>query len=76
MEFGCKYIIRSVYSLKFLISRRRHQSIPLLSEISGILELVNVWVFVQLIFGAHLPMNQLNKNQTLFNSRIPDTSAD
>ena len=27
-----------------------------------ILELGNVWIFVQLIFGPHWPMNQLNKN--------------
>ena len=33
-------------------------------------ELGNVWVFVQLIFGPHWPLNQLNKNP---NSRIPDT---
>ena len=30
-------------------------------EVSGILELNNVWVFVQLIFGPHWPMNQLRK---------------
>ena len=31
-------------------------------EVSGILELGNVWVFVPLIFGPHWPVNQLNKN--------------
>ena len=32
-----------------------------LAEVSGILEVGNVWVFVLLIFGPHWPMNQLNK---------------
>ena len=36
-----------------------------LSEVSGILELANVWVFVQLIFGPHWPMNQLNKKPNI-----------
>ena len=37
----------------------------LLTEVSGILELGNVWVFVQLLFGPHWPMNQLNKNPNI-----------
>ena len=37
----------------------------LLTEVSGMLELSNVWVFVQLLFGPHWPMNQLNKNQNI-----------
>ena len=35
------------------------------AEVSGILEFGNVWVFVQLIFGPHWPMNQLNKNPNI-----------
>ena len=42
-----------------------YKVIVLLSEVSGILELGNVWVFVQLIFGPHWPMNQLNKNPNI-----------
>ena len=30
-------------------------------EVSRIIELGNVWFFVQLIFGPHWPMNQLKK---------------
>ena len=45
------------------------------SEISGILELGNVWVFVQLIHRPMRTKNQLYKTQTLPNSWIPDTSA-
>ena len=32
----------------------------LLAELIGSLRLDNVWVFVQLIFGPHWPMNWLN----------------
>ena len=46
------------------------------SVVSQIGEGLCVWVYVQLIVGPHLPMNQLKKNQTLPNSRIPDTSGD
>ena len=35
------------------------------AEVSAILELGNVWVFEQLIFGPHWPMNQLNKNPNI-----------
>ena len=42
-----------------------YYEIRLTSEVSGILELGNVWVFVQLIFGPHWPMNQLNKNPNI-----------
>ena len=38
---------------------------PSLPELMGSLELGNVWVFVQLIFGPHWPMNQLNKNPNM-----------
>ena len=34
-------------------------------EVSGFLELSNVWVFVQLFFCPHWPMNQLNKNPNI-----------
>ena len=44
------------------------------SEVSGILELDDVWVFVQLIFGPHWPIDHLNKNSNIDNSRISDTS--
>ena len=36
-----------------------------ISEVSGILELGNVWIFVQLTFSPHWPMNQLNKNPNI-----------
>ena len=34
-------------------------------EASGMLELGNFWVFVQLIFGPPWRLNQLNKNQNI-----------
>ena len=37
----------------------------LFSEVSVILELGNVWVFVHLIFCPNWPMNQLNKNPNI-----------
>ena len=40
-------------------------------EVTGILELGNVGVFVQLFFGPHLPMNQLNKNPNI--SQLQDS---
>ena len=48
--------------------RKQHQVIAAswpYAEVSGILELGNVWVFVQLIVGPHWPMNQLNKNPNI-----------
>ena len=42
------------------------------SEVSGILELGNVWGFVQLIFGPHWPMNQLNNNPNI--TQLQDSS--
>ena len=34
------------------------------------IKLGNLWVFVQLIFARHWPMNQPKKNQTLPNLRL------
>ena len=34
-------------------------------HVSGILELGNVWFFVQFIFGPNWPLNQLNKNPNI-----------
>ena len=35
------------------------------SELIGSLKLVDIWDFVQLIFGLHRPMNQLNKDPNI-----------
>ena len=45
------------------------------TEVSGIPELGNLWVLVQLIHRPMRTKNQLYKTQTLHNSRIPDTSV-
>ena len=62
-------------SNKELVRIRESEFVCTIPELIGSLKLDNVGVFVQQIFGPHWPMNQLNKNQTLPNSRIPDTSA-
>ena len=49
--------------------------IRLYAEVSVILELGNVWVFILLIHRPMSTKNSCTKIQTLPNSRIPATSA-
>ena len=52
---------------RLVVTMKNHSLLSSLSftKLIGSLELGNVWVLVQLIFGPSWPMNQLNKNPNI-----------
>ena len=68
LSFVSQYIITRDKAFSPFVNNRARQDFLIRAsstEASGILELGNVWGFVQLIFGPCWPMNKLNKNQNI-----------
>ena len=53
--------LTKIFLLKNHLRMRIHFDSVICPELIASLKLGNVWVFVQLIFGTHWPLNQLNK---------------